>query len=51
MVGTPVGTALIDAHAGGVGTMESLPETESKDDGLSKYQFYLIVHDNIQKQI
>nr|XP_009396981.1 PREDICTED: FGGY carbohydrate kinase domain-containing protein isoform X1 [Musa acuminata subsp. malaccensis] len=34
LVGTPVGTALIDAHAGGVGTMESLPETESKDDGL-----------------
>ncbi|XP_009396990.2 uncharacterized protein LOC103981935 isoform X2 [Musa acuminata AAA Group] len=32
LVGTPVGTALIDAHAGGVGTMESLPETESKDD-------------------
>ncbi|URE42046.1 FGGY family of carbohydrate kinases, N-terminal domain [Musa troglodytarum] len=31
LVGTPVGTALIDAHAGGVGTMESLPETESKD--------------------
>ncbi|XP_010265465.1 PREDICTED: FGGY carbohydrate kinase domain-containing protein-like isoform X2 [Nelumbo nucifera] len=33
-VGTPVGTSLIDAHAGGVGVMESLlvPELEAKDD-------------------
>ncbi|WOL13483.1 FGGY carbohydrate kinase domain-containing protein isoform X2 [Canna indica] len=31
LVGTPVGTSLIDAHAGGVGTMESVPEAESKD--------------------
>lgn len=26
VAGTPVGTSLIDAHAGGVGVMESLPE-------------------------
>jgi len=24
--GTPVGTSLIDAHAGGVGVMESIPD-------------------------
>ncbi|VAI56176.1 unnamed protein product [Triticum turgidum subsp. durum] len=30
--GTPVGTSLIDAHAGGVGVMESVPEAESKAD-------------------
>ncbi|XP_042409618.1 FGGY carbohydrate kinase domain-containing protein-like isoform X1 [Zingiber officinale] len=30
LAGTPVGTALIDAHAGGVGTMESVSEIESK---------------------
>lgn len=30
--GTPVGTSLIDAHAGGVGVMESVavPDSESK---------------------
>lgn len=27
--GTPVGTSLIDAHAGGVGVMESLPAFDS----------------------
>ncbi|XVE71789.1 hypothetical protein DITRI_Ditri10aG0180100 [Diplodiscus trichospermus] len=30
LAGTPVGTSLIDAHAGGVGVMESLPETDSE---------------------
>ncbi|KAK3156155.1 hypothetical protein QOZ80_2AG0103550 [Eleusine coracana subsp. coracana] len=30
--GTPVGTSLIDAHAGGVGVMESVLDAESKDD-------------------
>ena len=30
--GTPVGTSLIDAHAGGVGVMESVPDAESKAD-------------------
>jgi hypothetical protein len=25
--GTPVGTSLIDAHAGGVGTLESIPKS------------------------
>ena len=24
--GTPIGTSLIDAHAGGVGVMESIPD-------------------------
>ncbi|ONM13187.1 FGGY family of carbohydrate kinase [Zea mays] len=28
--GTPVGTSLIDAHAGGVGVMESIPDAGSK---------------------
>jgi ribulose kinase len=28
--GTPVGTSLIDAHAGGVGIMESIPDEEFK---------------------
>lgn len=27
--GTPVGTSLIDAHAGGVGVMESVPDSEA----------------------
>ncbi|OMO70687.1 Carbohydrate kinase, FGGY-related protein [Corchorus capsularis] len=31
LTGTPVGTSLIDAHAGGVGVMESKPETENDD--------------------
>ncbi|XVE98738.1 hypothetical protein REPUB_Repub03eG0133900 [Reevesia pubescens] len=30
LAGTSVGTSLIDAHAGGVGVMESLPETDSE---------------------
>lgn len=30
--GIPVGTSLIDAHAGGVGVMESVPDAESKAD-------------------
>ncbi|KAL5973975.1 hypothetical protein ACLOJK_030635 [Asimina triloba] len=35
LAGTPVGTSLIDAHAGGVGVMESVPSSEAelnKDD-------------------
>ncbi|KAK3018275.1 hypothetical protein RJ639_003103 [Escallonia herrerae] len=28
--GTPVGTSLIDAHAGGVGVMESVPDSDSE---------------------
>ncbi|PIA26480.1 hypothetical protein AQUCO_09300058v1 [Aquilegia coerulea] len=31
-VGTPVGTSLIDPHAGGVGVMESVPVSDSKED-------------------
>ncbi|KAI3709120.1 hypothetical protein L2E82_38879 [Cichorium intybus] len=37
--GIPVGTSLIDAHAGGVGVMESVPESETKesdDDGICR---------------
>ncbi|KAA8535566.1 hypothetical protein F0562_030548 [Nyssa sinensis] len=30
VVGTPVGTSLIDAHAGGVGLMESVPVSDSE---------------------
>jgi ribulose kinase len=30
--GTPVGTSLIDAHAGGVGVMESIPDEELRAD-------------------
>ncbi|XP_010525740.1 PREDICTED: FGGY carbohydrate kinase domain-containing protein [Tarenaya hassleriana] len=30
VAGTPVGTSLIDAHAGGVGVMESVPVSESQ---------------------
>lgn len=28
LTGTPVGTSLIDAHAGGVGVMNSLPDAD-----------------------
>ncbi|XP_023731740.1 uncharacterized protein LOC111879507 isoform X1 [Lactuca sativa] len=40
--GIPVGTSLIDAHAGGIGVMESVPESEAKeiiesdDDGICR---------------
>ncbi|KAF3613798.1 FGGY family of carbohydrate kinase [Capsicum annuum] len=40
MAGTPVGTALIDAHAGGVGVMESVPASDSEsivdEDAISR---------------
>ncbi|GAB2291486.1 hypothetical protein Dimus_025741 [Dionaea muscipula] len=32
VAGTPVGTSLIDAHAGGVGVMECVPAADSADD-------------------
>ncbi|OAY69701.1 FGGY carbohydrate kinase domain-containing protein [Ananas comosus] len=32
--GTPVGTSLIDAHAGGIGVMQSVSESESKADAM-----------------
>ncbi|XP_042482083.1 FGGY carbohydrate kinase domain-containing protein-like [Macadamia integrifolia] len=35
-VGTPVGTSLIDAHAGGVGVIESVPASESESKGDDK---------------
>ncbi|KAI6682543.1 hypothetical protein NL676_036424 [Syzygium grande] len=31
IAGTPVGTSLIDAHAGGVGVIESVPESDTED--------------------
>ncbi|KAM0014172.1 putative ribulokinase [Helianthus debilis subsp. tardiflorus] len=31
LTGTPVGTSLIDAHAGGVGVMESVPKSEANE--------------------
>ncbi|PWA92856.1 FGGY family of carbohydrate kinase [Artemisia annua] len=39
VAGTPVGTSLIDAHAGGVGVMESVPDSEaneSDDDAICR---------------
>ncbi|KAE8675840.1 FGGY carbohydrate kinase domain-containing protein [Hibiscus syriacus] len=33
---TPVGTSLIDAHAGGVGVMESLPEKENDNEVICR---------------
>lgn len=34
IAGTPVGTSLIDAHAGGVGIMESVLESDSEATGI-----------------
>lgn len=34
LAGTPVGTSLIDAHAGGVGVMESMPISDVEVNGL-----------------
>lgn len=33
VAGIPVGTSLIDAHAGGVGVMESVPPLDSSPEG------------------
>lgn len=33
VAGTPVSTSLIDAHAGGVGVMESVPVEDSESEG------------------
>lgn len=33
VAGIPVGTSLIDAHAGGVGVMESMPPSDSEAKG------------------
>lgn len=33
VAGIPVGTSLIDAHAGGVGVMESVPVSDSEAKG------------------
>lgn len=44
VAGIPVGTSLIDAHAGGVGVMESVPVVDSEAKGyydLSILFFYL----------
>lgn len=35
LAGIPVGTSLIDAHAGGVGVMESVPAADSNSEGNS----------------
>lgn len=38
--GTPVGSSLIDAHAGGVGVMKSLPLSKSQLDGKTvRFQY------------
>jgi len=39
LAGTPVGSSLIDAHAGGVGVMESVPESETKANGLCIFNY------------
>ena len=39
--GIPVGTSLIDAHAGGVGVIESVPPTEAE--GCHYYLILVIV--------
>lgn len=41
--GTPVGTSLIDAHAGGVGVMESEPALDTEAKGYCHYSFYYII--------
>lgn len=40
LAGTPVGTSLIDAHAGGVGVMESVPEEDSEVKGLLMENYF-----------
>uniref|UniRef100_A0A0E0G2F7 Carbohydrate kinase FGGY C-terminal domain-containing protein n=2 Tax=Oryza nivara TaxID=4536 RepID=A0A0E0G2F7_ORYNI len=42
--GIPVGTSLIDAHAGGVGVMESVPDAESKADTSDESDEQAICH-------
>lgn len=37
LAGTPVGTSLIDAHAGGVGVMESKSDSDSLTKGILCY--------------
>lgn len=39
IAGIPVGTSLIDAHAGGVGVMESVPVSDSEAKGY----YYLFI--------
>lgn len=56
VAGIPVGTSLIDAHAGGVGVMESIPvqDSDSKGWGLSyvfSSFFPIIFHSFILKII
>lgn len=41
MAGTPVGTSLIDAHAGGVGVMESVPVTDPGSTGYFSFICFL----------
>lgn len=41
--GTPVGTSLIDAHAGGVGVLESMPASEALANGLYDLFTMLVV--------
>ena len=46
VAGIPVGTSLIDAHAGGVGLMESVPLVDSEAKGyygLSKYFLIIMI--------
>lgn len=47
VAGTPVGTSLIDAHAGGVGVMESLPKSVTETKGcficLVNFEAYSLI--------
>lgn len=41
MAGIPVGTSLIDAHAGGVGVMESVPKSDPETLGYRLIKTFL----------
>lgn len=43
VAGTPVGTSLIDAHAGGVGVMESVPVSDPEYKGKCSCTFFLFI--------
>lgn len=40
-----MGTSLIDAHAGGVGVMESVPAADSKSEGNDKLLWFHVIID------
>ena len=42
LTGTPVGTSLIDAYAGGLGVMESVPDVELKADSKCWFPYVFL---------